>query len=455
MTLAPKPIPRAFAFMESRQLGVAWVLAVVLGAIVISSNASITRERFIVPVAIMIAYGLFVFNRWSSLFATASQAYKLSIVAQLADSMYFMGFVWTLWALIDSFVIHQISTGDAIFRSFGYALVTTAMGMFSRLAILQFKYTATEQSQGAQDSVEELLLKFATTLQSTLNVLEQWHTTLAAATAAIGSANTGFIASVEHARTELTASMTTATGDYLSMLAATQTQLERVAKETGMSLKTSLQDGISGGLRDFGQQTAANLDQIREATTGLAATLKRTNTGLGKSVADLTLKVSETTQQVETATGTITTATQGVSTAFNEMTSRLTATMNKTSESLTTATHAISQSMGGLAEDIKREIQLGLDGITVTPHVAVTVDEGLLNQAVTPVRDGLQRISSQASGIQDTLNTRLSTGPSADDILQRVDAVLQTAVATLSGRLEKLQTEVQSLRPGWGRWFGR
>jgi len=29
--------------------------------------------------------------------------------------------------------------------------------------------------------------------------------------------------------------------------------------------------------------------------------------------------------------------------------------------------------MGGLAEEIKREITLGLDGITVTPRVAVTV----------------------------------------------------------------------------------
>src|SRR2546421_11883668 len=108
--MTPSFKPRAIAFLESRQLGIVWVIAVLLGALIISSNQKVTPQRLIVPVVIMLAYGVFVFNRWAGLFANASQAYQLSIVAQLADSMYFMGFVWTLWALIDSFVLHQIDT---------------------------------------------------------------------------------------------------------------------------------------------------------------------------------------------------------------------------------------------------------------------------------------------------------------------------------------------------------
>ena len=63
----PKLTPRVFAFIESRQLGVAWVIAVVLGAVVISSNPSVNPQRLLIPVAIMLGYGFFVFNRWSEL----------------------------------------------------------------------------------------------------------------------------------------------------------------------------------------------------------------------------------------------------------------------------------------------------------------------------------------------------------------------------------------------------
>jgi len=467
MTPGPKkPIPRVFAFLVSRQLGMAWVTAVILGAAVISSNPNVTPQRLVIPVVIMLAYGAFVFNRWAELFATASQAYKQSIVAQLADSMYFMGFVWTLWALIDSFVIHQIDAADAIFRTFGYALVTTASGMFCRLAILQFKYTATEQSHEAQESVEDLLLKFTSSVESTRHVLELWHKTLTAGTAAIGMANTGFVNAVEQARNELTATMTTATKDYLSMLATTQARLEQFFDATSKNLATTLHDEIADGLKDFGQQTAANLDQIREAAGGLAANLKRTNTSLGKSITDLTLKLTETTQQLSAASGTTTTATVGITFALNAMTNKLTTAatdfskgMNNTAESVAAATHDMTQRMGGLAEEIKREITLGLDGITVTPRVAVTVDEAVVAAAVAPVRQGLQKISEQASGIQEALDSKLPAGVSADEILRRVEKTVDSAVATLTGRLENLQTEVHNLqgqeRGVFGRLFGR
>jgi len=467
MIPAPKAAPRIFAVLESRQLGVAWVVAAILGALVISSTPGINPPRLIIPVGIMVAYGVFVFNRSSGLFATASEAYRHSLVGQLADSMYFMGFVWTLWALIDSFVIHQAPAADAIFRTFGYALITTATGMFCRLAILQFKYTATEQSHEAQASVEELLQQFTVVLESTRRVLEQWHITLTAGTNAITGANTGFISSVERARNELTATMTTATNDYLSMLTATQTRLERAIEDTGRNLEKRLQDGIAGGLKDFGQQTAVNLEQIREATSGLVSTLKRTNTGLGKSIGDLTIKVGETAVQVGTAQGTITAATQQLSTSLNDAVVKLNGgatalreTMTTASESITIATNTMAESFGGLAGAIKREITVGLSDITVAPRVLATVDESVLNTAITPVREGFQKmdeqatgirealkkISEQADGVEQTLNAKHPMSPQIDGTLQALEKAIQAAVATVTSHLERLENEIQKLR---------
>jgi hypothetical protein len=464
--------PQAISFLRTRQLGIVWVLAVLIGAICISSNPSTNPQRLVIPVVIMLVYSIVVYNRSADLFSTASQAYKSSVVAQLADSMYFMGFVWTLWALIDSFVIHRIETSDAIFRAFGYALVTTAAGMFSRLAILQFKYTATEQSQEAQTSVEDVLRQFTAALDTTRHVLYHWHTGLASATKNISMADNVLNQSIEHLQTDLRKTITTATTDYLNMLATTQALLEQAVTQTPTDLKSTLQRAIAGGLEDFGQQTANNLDQIRQATTGLVATLKRTNTSLGKSIDDLTQKITDVNEHVTTAENTITKATQVLNTTANVMSTTITtgattfkASMQETSAALTTATQEVTKSMTGLSEEIKRELTLGLNGITITPHVPVTIGDDILDTAITPIRDDLRAIGQQATKIQETLNGHaLSTQPSANAVAQHVERTFQAGIASINGRLQRIEEEVQSLkhrpaeaeRSRWIFWpFGR
>jgi hypothetical protein len=60
---------------------------------------------------------------------------------QFADSLYYMGFLWAMFALIATFVIWPLPTltTEAILTTFGYALVTTFCGMFLRLLLLQFR----------------------------------------------------------------------------------------------------------------------------------------------------------------------------------------------------------------------------------------------------------------------------------------------------------------------------
>jgi len=60
---------------------------------------------------------------------------------QFADSLYYMGFLWAMFALIATFVIWPLPTltTEAILTTFGYALVTTFCGMFLRLLLIQFR----------------------------------------------------------------------------------------------------------------------------------------------------------------------------------------------------------------------------------------------------------------------------------------------------------------------------
>jgi hypothetical protein len=478
MTSSTSPVPRVLAFLESRQLGIAWVIAVVIGAVIISSNASMNPQRLVLPVIIMLVYGGTVYNRWSGLFATASQAYKLTIVAQLADSMYFMGFVWTLWALIDSFVIHQIDQADAIFRTFGYALVTTAVGMFCRLAILQFKYTATEQSQGAQASVEDLLLKFNATLNQTQSTLETWHHELALAAQAIKGANRDLITATTEVHRELSATITDVHNGLQATLLEAQAGLERTIRDTGVNLQRTIQENLAKGLNDFGRQTSANLDLIREATTGLVSTLKRTNTGLGKSITDLTDKIAATTQAVNDSAMQVSKAPRELQKASEELVSALqdaakaisattatttstwTATVTTASTTLSSATAKLATDLGGLSREIETQLTLGIEGITVSPHVALTVDEPAIAAAIstgmTPVKDELSEVKQTLRTVRSGLETlRTTTGGLATkvestamgDEVRQVESRLQSSIVTLTARLERLQRDAEQPRP--------
>jgi hypothetical protein len=460
MTSSSQPAHRAVSFLRANQLGFLWVVAVLFGVVVISSSPDVTLGRLVVPVLIMVGYAILAFNTAVSLFAGSSAAYRSSIDSQLADSMYFMGFVWTLWALIDSFVIRQINTGDAIFRVFGYALVTTACGMFGRLVILQFKYTGTEQSTGAQESVEDVLLKFAVTLDGTRKILDDWHASLAAATETINTGNASLVGAIDLAKHELHTTIVAATKSYGLMLDTTKSHLGSIVAGIGTDLSCTLRDSLTNGLSDFGAQTAANLTQVREATTGLVATIKRTNTGLGNSITDLTETVNATSRDLTSATSTLENAVATISGSVTQVTG----TLDAFGESIRQATTGVAEKMAGFADVIKDEIKLGLDHIEVKPSVPLVVDESALVNSMAPLHGAMSGIGNSVRDIRATMDARIPNGvPAAAELARLVEkAVTDSVVANLNGRLEAIsrdvrdiQTKVNTKKSGWFTWSRR
>src|SRR6266446_8718087 len=130
--------------------------------------------RLLVPVAILLLYA------WRGYeYATSTgglSTLRRARLGQLADSLYFLGFLWTLWALIDSFVIHQMSIAEAVFRAFGYALVTTASGLFLRLLLIQFSYSEEEQVRLGEQSVEEEIASFTREVRDAVKRLNAFKT---------------------------------------------------------------------------------------------------------------------------------------------------------------------------------------------------------------------------------------------------------------------------------------
>jgi hypothetical protein len=177
------------AKFEGNRPAKSWTLAVLGGAIVISMTTAfgLTIDatgkgeadhplfallRLSAPVAIMVAYALDGSRYAKRDKAQAPLLYTIRI-GQLADSLYFLGFLWTLWALIDCFVIHEMSIAQAVFRAFGYALVTTASGMFLRLLLLQFRYGDGASDQ--QEYVERQIAVFTRELGGAVGVIREFQ----------------------------------------------------------------------------------------------------------------------------------------------------------------------------------------------------------------------------------------------------------------------------------------
>lgn len=178
MTADPVPpnLSRIKVEAVRNDLALAWITAEILGAIAIAvAPESFGGWRMVPPLCFMAIYLTFAFTR--SRFNTE----------RVADSAYFMGFWWTLWALIDLLVLHgQDMKAEKLYTTFGYALVTTAAGMFARLAILQFYRTIDDQEEQAVDLIDEHVTKLIIELERSqkataelrgigVKTLEDWH----------------------------------------------------------------------------------------------------------------------------------------------------------------------------------------------------------------------------------------------------------------------------------------
>lgn len=133
------------------QLAFVWAVTGVAGAVAISISPATTIARLLTPVLCMAAY------TWATYPRMLPPGLRAARIAHLADSAYFLGFLSTLWALIDSFVLRRTDPNAAAFRAFGYALFTTAAGMAIRLYLLNFKCGAEEQAGEAEVLIEARL----------------------------------------------------------------------------------------------------------------------------------------------------------------------------------------------------------------------------------------------------------------------------------------------------------
>ena len=140
--------PSDGSFAQSRlKLGIAWMCAMLAG---IAALAYSSFSEF-PPMATMLALGVLL-----AAYAGYGYSVENKDTVQFADSLYYMGFLWGLFALIAAFIIWPAPrlTADNVLTAFGYALTATFSGMLLRLAMLQFQETLSDRVTRAQDAID-------------------------------------------------------------------------------------------------------------------------------------------------------------------------------------------------------------------------------------------------------------------------------------------------------------
>jgi len=89
---------RWLARVEGQKLGFYWAIAAIVGAASISASAAEKPQRLLLPILFMIAYAWAGYR--NARFSASHPALHSTRIAQLADSVYFLGFLWTLWPLL-------------------------------------------------------------------------------------------------------------------------------------------------------------------------------------------------------------------------------------------------------------------------------------------------------------------------------------------------------------------
>jgi hypothetical protein len=140
--------------LSHMKLGTAWVCATLAGVAAVAyasfsqSSSTTTMLGLAVLLAAYAGYGYFLPNKNT---------------LQFADSLYYMSFLWAVFALIATFVIWPAPklTADAVVTTFGYALVATFCGMLLRQAILQFHDAPSDRFVHAQDTIDRRMAALA------------------------------------------------------------------------------------------------------------------------------------------------------------------------------------------------------------------------------------------------------------------------------------------------------
>jgi predicted nucleic acid-binding Zn-ribbon protein len=280
------------------KLGVAWLCATAAGiAALVYSTMSQVPQMYTMGglVGVLVMYA----------------AYGLSLrkknTVQFADSLYYMGFLWAVFALIATFVAWPAPklTADAVLTTFGYALVATFSGMLFRMLAIQFQATLSDRIISAQETIDRRVAALARQIDgATMDIA----TFTRRAANELGGALNKLVRALDETRDKITEQQRTMTAtmsagfessvkEMLGRLAAIQIPQDLLTTEVGKLVAALGKRG--GDVEQAVQQLEKSLTQAAETVTRLGDSLYGSEAAkrIGAAVNELSTTIQDRTQE--------------------------------------------------------------------------------------------------------------------------------------------------------------
>jgi hypothetical protein len=401
-----------------------WAIAALSGAFLITLTNSraagpegvdsglFILMRLALPVLVMAGYA------WRGyLFAERARefpALRAAQVGHLADSLYFLGFLWTLWALIDSFVIHRMSIPQAVFRTFGYALVTTASGMFLRLLMLQYQHTDRDIWAKSDLDLGMELARVNTELSGVASSLESFRTGTDSALKAWTKSLNESTDSVKTAVQNVQAQTTGLEKSLVALIGASQEQLNARLERMEAHFSDRLEKIVVTALNQFTEKLAPSLERLSAANRKYAEEVDAGSTAIKTSLTAAASSVDNATSANVTS----------VQTSLQRSSARVSASLEQSGEEIRAGT-------ARFAETLKSQTQ--------SLQLALTEVARQIQQIRVP-SDVIERNVAHQTAV---MNERLSAGAKA----------LESSIAELTGAFRTSFQEVSHRREQARRKF--
>jgi chaperonin cofactor prefoldin len=384
--LSQSPSPQ----LDRIKLGTAWLVATVTGivALVYSAISQFSPASTMSGlVALLVAYAAFGYSL------------KRKNTIQFADSLYYMGFLWALFALIAAFAVWPAPklTTDSVLTTFGYALVTTFSGMLLRLLVIQFQDTPSDRLVDAEETIDRRMTALSQQINDATMEIASFRDR---ASGELGGTLDDLVRSLEDVRdkiaeqhgtmaTMMSAGFESSLKDILGRLAAIQIPQDMLMTEVSKLVSALGQRGedIEAAVR----RLETGLMQVAESVTRFGESLYGSEAAkrIGAAVTELSSTIKQRTEEFASMTTTLERSHAELDGQVNSL------------QSLRSAFAKVSTQLTTLETELR----------DVSSHsLNVDVRNGLLNvrKAIQSSLDASKAIESTMRGVMFFLKERVS-----------------------------------------------
>ena len=166
-----------FDKIDDSYIKIIFFITYIIGAVIIFLNPNFLGEftsAFLLT-ALMVSYLI-------SILIVKKKTNTFIRDEQMGDSFYYLGFLFTLTALVFSLFSLGTDGIDNLLKKFGVAITTTLIGLIGRIIMSQFRESLDEIKEKAESQITTAARKLNVQLESSINILREQSIIIAKST---------------------------------------------------------------------------------------------------------------------------------------------------------------------------------------------------------------------------------------------------------------------------------